>query len=85
MARAALRDDLYGVHAALTSQVLDRTGGAGGSTDEAVEDRIAKWEADDSVLVERAVQTLREICDDDKADLARMSVGLRVVRTLLSA
>jgi glutamate dehydrogenase len=85
MARAALRDDLYGVHAALTSQVLERTGGAGEATDEAVEDRIAKWEADDAVLVERAVQTLREICTDDRADLARMSVGLRVVRTLLSS
>jgi glutamate dehydrogenase len=85
MARAALRDDLYAVHAALTSQVLVRTGGAGDSSDEAVAERIAKWQQADRVLVDRAVQTLREICADERADLARMSVGLRVVRTLLSS
>ena len=32
----------------------------------------------------RAVGTLEEICSDEHADLARLSVGLRVVRTLLS-
>ena len=37
------------------------------------------------MLVNRAVETLQEICSDDRADLARMSVGLRVVRTLLSS
>ena len=36
------------------------------------------------VLVSRAAATLEEICADDEADLARMSVGLRVVRGLLS-
>jgi glutamate dehydrogenase len=35
-------------------------------------------------VVTRAVETLEEICKDDDADLARMSVGLRVVRGLLS-
>ncbi len=88
MARAALRDDLYAVHAALTAQVLERTTGSEDgedAADEAVDRRIDRWQQDDGVLVERAVQTLREICDDDRADLARMSVGLRVVRTLLSS
>ena len=33
--------------------------------------------------VTQAVATLKEICSDDAADLARLSVGLRVVRTLL--
>ena len=42
------------------------------------------WEDDDAVVVGRAVQTLEEICADDSADLARMSVGLRVVRGLLA-
>jgi glutamate dehydrogenase len=31
----------------------------------------------------KAVATLQEICSDDDSDLARLSVGLRVVRTLL--
>jgi glutamate dehydrogenase len=34
--------------------------------------------------VTRAVETLEEICSDERADLARLSVGLRVVRTLLA-
>jgi glutamate dehydrogenase len=79
MARAALRDDLHGVHAQLTSQVL-----AGTSSDDPAPVRIAAWEEDDEVVVTRAVATLEEICADDEADLARLSVGLRVVRGLLA-
>jgi glutamate dehydrogenase len=33
--------------------------------------------------VPRAAATLQEICADDQTDLARLSVGLRVVRGLL--
>jgi glutamate dehydrogenase len=36
-------------------------------------------------VVTRAATTLGEICSDDTADLARMSVGLRVVRGLLAS
>jgi len=79
MARGALRDDLYAVHIQLTGQVLRST-----SPDDTAPARIAAWEDDDSVVVSRAVATLEEICADDSADLARMSVGLRVVRGLLS-
>jgi glutamate dehydrogenase len=79
MARAALRDDLHSVHSALTAQVLSRT-----SEDRSVEERIAEWEQRDEVAVQRAIGTLQEICGDEQADLARLSVGLRVVRTLLS-
>jgi glutamate dehydrogenase len=79
MARAALRDDLQAVHSTLTAQVLDRT-----SPEQSVEERISDWERHDEVLVERAANTLQQICTDDRADLARMSVGLRVVRTLLA-
>ncbi|SDC19964.1 NAD-glutamate dehydrogenase [Nocardioides lianchengensis] len=79
MARAALRDDLHGVHSQLTLQVLRATPG-----DEAAPSRIATWEDGDAVTVARATGTLEEICADDQADLARMSVGLRVVRGLLS-
>ena len=80
MARAALRDDLHAVHAPLTAQVLAATDAdqpvpragrrLGGRT-------TPSWSS-------RAVGTLSEICADDHADLARLSVGLRVVRTLLS-
>jgi glutamate dehydrogenase len=79
MARAALRDDLHTVHAQLTAQVLADT-----SADQPVPVRIADWEDRDAVVVSRSVGTLEEICSDEHADLARLSVGLRVVRTLLS-
>jgi glutamate dehydrogenase len=79
MARAALRDDLYGVHAQLTAQALRASSG-----DDPAPKRIADWEDDHSILVQRAAETLEEICSDDTADLARMSVGLRVVRGLLA-
>ena len=80
MARAALRDDLHTVHAQLTAQVLATT-----EADQPAPVRIADWEEHDSVVVSRAVGTLDEICSDEHADLARLSVGLRVVRTLLSS
>jgi glutamate dehydrogenase len=44
---------------------------------------VAAWEADDAVAVERARSTLSDILADDTADLARLSVGPRVIRTLL--
>ncbi len=80
MARAALRDDLYGVHAQLTAQVLRTT-----SAEESAPARVASWEDRASDLVARAASTLEDICADDRGDLARMSVGLRVVRGLLAS
>jgi glutamate dehydrogenase len=68
------------VHSALTAQVLAQT-----PADQTVIERINAWEQRDDVAVQRAVSTLQEICADDRADLARLSVGLRVVRTLLSS
>jgi glutamate dehydrogenase len=79
MARAALRDDLHSVHSQLTGQVLRTT-----PADEPAPARIAIWEDSESVVVARAAATLQQICADGNGDLARMSVGLRVVRTLLS-
>ncbi len=78
MARAALRDDLHAVHSRLTAQVRACT-----DAEQPVPVRVADWEEKDSVVVARAVSTLEEICADEHADLARLSVGLRVVRTLL--
>jgi glutamate dehydrogenase len=79
MARASLRDDLHKVHAQLTAELLDSTDSA-----QPVDQRIAAWEQHIGVLTPRAIATLEEICADEAADLARLSVGLRVVRTLLA-
>jgi glutamate dehydrogenase len=79
MARAALRDELHSVHAQLTAQVLAET-----EPVESAAARVAEWESHEDVAVMRAVGTLGEICTDDHADLARLSVGLRVVRSLLA-
>ncbi|MFC7492955.1 MULTISPECIES: NAD-glutamate dehydrogenase [unclassified Nocardioides] len=80
MARASLRDDLHTVHAQLTAQVLAAT-----SVDDPAPARVAAWEAAEEVVVARAAATLDEICADEQADLARLSVALRVVRGLLAS
>lgn len=79
MARAAVRDDLYGVHQQLTAQVLEST-----DADAPAPVRVAEWEDSEEELVLRAAKTLEEICREETAELARLSVGLRVVRGLLS-
>jgi glutamate dehydrogenase len=79
MARAAVRDDLHAVHAQLTVQVLESTPG-----DDPAPLRVALWEEKDAGRIERAAHTLEEICADDAADLARVAVGLRVVRGLVT-
>jgi glutamate dehydrogenase len=78
MARAALRDDLHAVQTALTAQVIQRT-----EEGLDVTARVQAWAVADRVVVARARETLREIVDSDSFDLARLSVGLRVVRSLL--
>ncbi len=77
MARAALRDDLHAVHAELTTEVL-----AVSDPEEPAESRVATWEGKQAAMVRKATATLREICADEDADLARTSVALRVVRGL---
>ena len=80
MARAALRDDLHAVQTALTAQIIQ-------NTEEGMDTkaRVNAWADRDSVVVARAQETLREIVESDTFDLARLSVGLRVVRSLLRA
>ncbi|GGF56708.1 NAD-glutamate dehydrogenase [Marmoricola endophyticus] len=78
LARAALRDDLHGVHAELTAEVLARTSG-----DESAAARVDDWESIDHARVSAAADTLGEICSEESSDLARLSVGLRVVRSLV--
>jgi glutamate dehydrogenase len=79
MARASLRDDFYAVGAALTALVLDGT-----DADQDADARVGGWEAAQGEVVERTAKTLREILGDDDVDLARLSVGLRVIRSLLA-
>ncbi|MFT4217409.1 MAG: NAD-glutamate dehydrogenase [Micropruina sp.] len=75
MARAALRDDLLGVHGALTSAVLvDPSRPAAEQVDEWLERTPG---------VPDKVATLTTICEEP--DIARVSVGVRLVRSLLPA
>ena len=78
MARAALRDDLHAVHAELTAEVLSWNGAATKSA----RDVVLGWEKSNPAVSE-SVRTLRSITSS-RTDLARTSVGLRVVRRLLS-
>jgi len=77
MARAALCDDMQTVHAQLTAEVLSRNGPG------TAKELVAAWERKTPNVAE-SVKILRTICAG-RADLARMSVGLRIVRSLLSS
>jgi glutamate dehydrogenase len=79
MARAALRDDLYAVRAALTADVL-QVDGTGQDCDELIRRRFAHNQS----AVGRCLGVLRDIAADDRADLATLSVALREVRGLVS-
>ncbi|MBO9523873.1 MAG: NAD-glutamate dehydrogenase [Nocardioidaceae bacterium] len=78
MARAALRDDLHSVHAQLTGQVLAET-----EAEVPAEQRVGSWRTAHADEVDRAAATFADIMTDESADLARMSVALRVVRSLV--
>jgi glutamate dehydrogenase len=78
MARSALRDDLYGAHAALTRDVL-AIGGHG----EAGE-RVEAWQSRNAAAVERAGQTLGEIWESERFTFTTLSVATRVIRTLVA-
>jgi glutamate dehydrogenase len=80
LARAALRDDLYAAHAALTADVL-------ASTDSALPaaERLTHWIDANSGSVQRAAQLLADILSGDQtqADLATLSVALRQIRSVI--
>ncbi len=87
MARAALRDDLHAVHAQLTGEVLAATEEpSGDDTDprEAAAARVAAWESASGGVVENAVGALAAVFADEPTDIAKVSVGLRLVRGLLT-
>jgi glutamate dehydrogenase len=78
MARAALRDDLYGAHAALTRDVL-AVGGSG-----PVSDRVTAWEQRNAAAVGRAARTLGEIWASERFTFTTLAVAVRVIRTLVA-
>ncbi|MFL6139235.1 MAG: NAD-glutamate dehydrogenase [Frankiaceae bacterium] len=79
LARAAVRDDLYAVHAALTRDVL-RVGGSGCGPDRCVE----HWVDRNAKAVQRVTSVIQEIMATGVFDLATLSVALREVRSILS-
>jgi glutamate dehydrogenase len=82
MARAALRDDLYGAHASLTQDVLGVSGSGGPQTPE---ERLAAWASRNEAAVGMAAQTLGEIWESERFNFTTLSVALRSVRTLVAS
>jgi glutamate dehydrogenase len=78
MARAAIREDLFAAHAALTADVL-----GAGAEKATPEERYKAWEAQNAGLIGRARTTLEEIQSAEEFDLASLSVAMRTFRTLL--
>lgn len=76
-ARASLRDDLYAAHADLTARVLES------GTEQGSAERIAAWIDRNRERVERAGITLSEIQENERFDLATLSVALRAFRGLV--
>ncbi|NAZ85406.1 NAD-glutamate dehydrogenase [Kineococcus indalonis] len=77
LARAALRDDLYGVLRELTASVLAHADGGGAAA------AAEAWEQVHGPAVRRARATLQEIAGAGRADIAALSVALRVLRSVL--
>ncbi len=80
MARAALRDDLFSLHAELTADVL-RAGGAGEPAD--AQARLDRWIDANRPLVERCLDILDDIRAGGAYDLTTLPVALRELRNLI--
>jgi len=79
LARMSLRYDLYSALGLLT-RAVQRAAPRRGDPDA----RIDAWEAVNAEGLSRTQATLEEISSSDTADLASLSVALRVIRTLVS-
>jgi glutamate dehydrogenase len=77
LARAAARHDVYAALSAVTAAVLRAT-----PADAPAEERLASWIDENRERVLRARATVREALDREVADLATLSVALRVLRGL---
>ncbi len=80
LARAALRDELYGVHSALTREALET-----GSPELSPEARADEWHAQNRAGVERVLQVLSDIRMGGLSNLETLSVALREVRNLIQS
>ncbi len=79
LARAALRDDLYGLHRALTAEVLrDTPEGAD------IDARVDRWIANNPAA-ERCLETLADVRVGRVYDLTTLPVAVREVRNLIQA
>jgi glutamate dehydrogenase len=78
LARAALRDDLYSLHRALTHQVLD-AGAPGAGSDDAID----AWSARNGAAVERCLGILADIRASRIYDTTTLPIALREVRNLI--
>jgi glutamate dehydrogenase len=79
MARAAIRDDLYAAHAALTRDVLCVSGPG------TPEERLAAWTERNESAVGRATRTLGEIWESERFTFTTLSVALRAIRALVAS
>ncbi|MHA6793913.1 NAD-glutamate dehydrogenase domain-containing protein [Pseudonocardia bannensis] len=80
LAKGALRDSLYAVHASLTAEVL-RTGEPGTNA----QDRVRRWLGRSAATTNRCVRVLDDIAGGGRADLAALTVALREVDALAQA
>jgi glutamate dehydrogenase len=80
LARAALRDDLYSLQAALTAEILRSV-----PEDLPAQERIDAWVDDNRQAVDRVLQVLTDINASGAFDLATLSVALREIRNLTTS
>jgi glutamate dehydrogenase len=80
MARAALRDDLFSLHAELTADVLTEGPAKG---DAAM--RLDAWMAANTTSVDRCLEILGDIRTAGTYDLTTLPVALREVRNVIQS
>jgi glutamate dehydrogenase len=80
LARAALRDELYSVHSALTREALQL-----GTPELEAEDKAEAWFTQNRAGVERFLQVGSDIRMGGLSSLETLSVALREVRNLTQA
>ena len=79
LARAALRDDLYGQQAELTAEILRGT-----DAELPAGERIDAWMDRNRTQVDRTLQVLTDINSSGAFGLATLSVALREIRNLIA-
>ncbi|CAN5453209.1 NAD-glutamate dehydrogenase [soil metagenome] len=80
LARAALRDDLYGQQATLTAEILRSVPG-----EREASERIEAWVEANRRAVDRTIQVLRDINQSGVYDLSTLPVMLREIRNLIAS